>query len=361
MVCTVLIWFILTVLQESSNLDAIFIVCRKIKNKIIKLVFSPTPPPFWSKANFLIFFNPSLSPPFMFFPSLLRFNHLGVNTPSVAPRLRTIPQSSFMDTQLLSTQSSKPTPKKTYPRMAGKPAKTIVRKDFLKKDEKTKIQDALNDTKDAKDARDKKKEVREQTKANKDIFDNIIAENKNAAERMEEQIDKIGDKITSSVGNEIANLSRILTQFMIRQDKPHDPATGQNRQEKPTEEQQMDHDAQDIPSQESQDQPSLPCAQSRFRIMTQNSQSSQIEEPNKTEEEENRWMKYEQILDQLTQRIETLEAQITNNKTRENQNQEPLFQNQPYQEQPQTYAAKASLVPALKIDLEGNQDKNEIP
>ena len=31
MVCTVLIWFILTVLQESSNLDAIFIVCRKIK------------------------------------------------------------------------------------------------------------------------------------------------------------------------------------------------------------------------------------------------------------------------------------------------------------------------------------------
>ena len=29
MVCTVLIWFIFTVLQESSNLDAIFIVCRK--------------------------------------------------------------------------------------------------------------------------------------------------------------------------------------------------------------------------------------------------------------------------------------------------------------------------------------------
>ena len=57
MVCTVLIWFILTVLQESSNLDAIFIVCRKIKNKISKLVFSLTPPPpFWSKANFLIFF-----------------------------------------------------------------------------------------------------------------------------------------------------------------------------------------------------------------------------------------------------------------------------------------------------------------
>ena len=61
MVCIVLIWFLLTVLQESSNLDAIFIVCRKIKNKISKLVFAPTrPPPFWSKANFLIFFNPSL-------------------------------------------------------------------------------------------------------------------------------------------------------------------------------------------------------------------------------------------------------------------------------------------------------------
>ena len=53
MVCTVLIWFILTVLQESSNLDAIFIVCRKIKNKISKLVFSPTPPPlFGQKPTF---------------------------------------------------------------------------------------------------------------------------------------------------------------------------------------------------------------------------------------------------------------------------------------------------------------------
>ena len=57
MVCTVLIWFILTVLQESSNLDAIFIVCRKIKNKISKLFFSPTPPPFFGqKPTFLFFF-----------------------------------------------------------------------------------------------------------------------------------------------------------------------------------------------------------------------------------------------------------------------------------------------------------------
>ena len=62
MVCIVLIWFLLTVLQESSNLDAKFIVCIKIKNKNSKLVFVPTPPPpFWSKANFL-FFNPSLKP-----------------------------------------------------------------------------------------------------------------------------------------------------------------------------------------------------------------------------------------------------------------------------------------------------------
>ena len=61
MVCTVLIWFILTVLQEPSNLDAIFIVCRKIKNKISKLVFSPTPPPFLVKSQlFEFFFNPSL-------------------------------------------------------------------------------------------------------------------------------------------------------------------------------------------------------------------------------------------------------------------------------------------------------------
>ena len=52
MVCIVLIWFILTVLQESSNLGAIFIVCRKIKNKISKLVFLPTTPsPFLVKSK----------------------------------------------------------------------------------------------------------------------------------------------------------------------------------------------------------------------------------------------------------------------------------------------------------------------
>ena len=65
MVCIVLIWFLLTVLQESTNLDAIFIVCRKIKNKISKLVFALTPPPpFWSKANFFnfIFFEPFPKP-----------------------------------------------------------------------------------------------------------------------------------------------------------------------------------------------------------------------------------------------------------------------------------------------------------
>ena len=58
MVCTVLIWFIFTVLQESSNLDAIFIVCRKIKHKISKLVFSPTPQPLFDQKPF--FFLPLL-------------------------------------------------------------------------------------------------------------------------------------------------------------------------------------------------------------------------------------------------------------------------------------------------------------
>ena len=41
MVCIVLMWFLLTVLHESSNLDDIFIVYRKIKKKISKLVFVP--------------------------------------------------------------------------------------------------------------------------------------------------------------------------------------------------------------------------------------------------------------------------------------------------------------------------------
>ena len=62
-VCIVLIWFLLTVFHESGNLDAIFIVCRKIKNKISKLVFSPTPPPppppILVKSQ--LFFNPFLT------------------------------------------------------------------------------------------------------------------------------------------------------------------------------------------------------------------------------------------------------------------------------------------------------------
>ena len=46
---TSLIWFLFTVLQESSNLDAILIFCRKIKNKMSKLVFLPNPPPLFGQ------------------------------------------------------------------------------------------------------------------------------------------------------------------------------------------------------------------------------------------------------------------------------------------------------------------------
>ena len=56
MVCILLIWFILTVLQESSNLGAIFIVCRKINNKISKLVLLLTPPPFFGQKPTLFSF-----------------------------------------------------------------------------------------------------------------------------------------------------------------------------------------------------------------------------------------------------------------------------------------------------------------
>ena len=45
-VCIVLIWFLLNLLQESGNLDAIFKVRRqKKKDKIIKLVLLLTSPP----------------------------------------------------------------------------------------------------------------------------------------------------------------------------------------------------------------------------------------------------------------------------------------------------------------------------
>ena len=55
-VCIVLIcFFLLSVLQESGNLDAIFIVGRKKEEEIIsKLVLVPTP--FLVKSNFFNFF-----------------------------------------------------------------------------------------------------------------------------------------------------------------------------------------------------------------------------------------------------------------------------------------------------------------
>ena len=62
MVYIVLIWFLLNVLQESSNLDAIFIVCRKIKIKLASW-FLCQPPPlplFGQKPTFWFFFNPSI-------------------------------------------------------------------------------------------------------------------------------------------------------------------------------------------------------------------------------------------------------------------------------------------------------------
>ena len=50
----VLIWFLLTFLQELGNLDAIFKVRRKIINKISKLVLALTKKGgSWSKVNFV--------------------------------------------------------------------------------------------------------------------------------------------------------------------------------------------------------------------------------------------------------------------------------------------------------------------
>ena len=57
MVCIVLIWFSFDCSPGIQQPRCYIHVCRKIKNKINKLVFAPTPPPpFWSKANFFNFF-----------------------------------------------------------------------------------------------------------------------------------------------------------------------------------------------------------------------------------------------------------------------------------------------------------------
>ena len=58
-VCIVLIWFFFTVLHESGNLDAIFIVCRKIQNKISNF-FLLTPAPLLGQKP--IFFSFSFLP-----------------------------------------------------------------------------------------------------------------------------------------------------------------------------------------------------------------------------------------------------------------------------------------------------------
>ena len=56
-VCIVLIWFLLTVLHESGNLDAIFIVCRKKERKkhLQFKNFADRPPPLFL-VSFILFF-----------------------------------------------------------------------------------------------------------------------------------------------------------------------------------------------------------------------------------------------------------------------------------------------------------------
>ena len=60
-------------------------------------------------------------------------------------------------------------------------------------------------------------------RGNKEVMDNMIEDNRKAALRMETQLDqisdKIGDKILTTVGGEIANLARIMTQFMLNKDE----------------------------------------------------------------------------------------------------------------------------------------------
>ena len=114
--------------------------------------------------------------------------------------------------------------------------------------------------------------MKELVRGNKEALDKIIEDNKISAQRMEAQLeqltDKIGDKISTTVGGEIANLARIMTQFIVKKDEK--PKKTKNRKENQSEED--DEKIEDDNGDEEEEEASLPCAQGTYR-KTQQSQN----------------------------------------------------------------------------------------
>ena len=155
----------------------------------------------------------------------------------------------------------------------GLNTKMPTRKDFLKNmtTQDNKEETKLN--KENKETKEAKKEMKEIIKGNKEVLENIIEDNKISAERMEAQIDSIGDKISTSVGAKIANLARIMTQFM-RQDKAgEEPIARQKPALLPPEQMKKDGNSQDLFEEDEEEQASLPCGQGTYRKDSQSQQN----------------------------------------------------------------------------------------
>ena len=223
-----------------------------------------------------------------------------------------------------------------------------TRKDMMKAKSVTETSETNKEQKEVK------KDLKDLMKGNKEVLEELVENYRKAAERMETQIDSIGEKISSTVGTEIASLARVMTQFMMKNAKKDDnPASGQNAKEQPEEEEIDTSGKMDEFSQ------SIPCAQSRTMTQTQEQQeetpaSSQEEEKNKVEQT---LLKHERMIQQLLTRIEQLEKQIERGTTKE-----PTKENDASQKPAETYAekTKAVLTPTLNIDWEGNKDDQNI-
>ena len=242
-------------------------------------------------------------------------------------------------------------PIKKTPRIAMG-STSYTKKDMLK------AKSASETSETNKEQKEVKKDLKDLMKGNKEVLEELVENNRKAAERMETQLDSIGEKISSAVGTEIASLARVMTQFMIKNaKKDDDPASGQIAKEKSEEEEIDSSEKMDEYSQ------SLPCAQSKFRTMTQSQEQQEVTPESSQEEEkykvEQTLLKHERMIQQLLTRIEQLEKISEKGSMKE-----PTKENNPSQKPAVTYAEKTKAVvtvtPTLNIDWEGNKDDQDI-
>ena len=148
-------------------------------------------------------------------------------------------------------------------------------------------------TKENKEIKEARKEINEIMKNNQEVLETIAEDGKKSAERMEMQIASIGDKISTTVGVEIANLARIMTNFLTKENKPEEPRTQRKTIPSTTDQREDDQSNEKDDEEENtdeitdDDQNSLPCGQTKFLRITQ-TQTPTNKEPIMTEENQQR-------------------------------------------------------------------------